>query len=248
MLIIRYTMKRLLILTIILLSFTAYGQDSTVVKNRWFNIGVNFSPDFCYRTLKRNDNSISIETWNEIKNYEDSIEIHKLGYTTGINFGFRINKHISIETGIQYSNKGYKTIPVMIVYDFNEQPELGTMIIKYSYYDIPLRVNFSFLKKRIQIIAGAGIVLNFLQQVNCKIIPKKPTTTFKTETHISHYDYDKSNFSPTVNIGLKYKINNRMSLQAEPTFRYGYFCIDPVSYEATHLWNVGLNIGYYIGL
>lgn len=119
------TMNRIFFLIVILLSNSAFGQDKVAGKNRRFFIGVNFSPDYCYRSLSKNIDSISNSKWNYAKNIEDSVEIPKLGYTAGINFGYQIKSWLSIETGLQYSDKGYKTIPVTTVYDFSHDPEIA---------------------------------------------------------------------------------------------------------------------------
>ncbi len=50
-----------------------------------------------------------------------------------------------------------------------------------------------------------------------------------------------------VSVGVEYKINERMNLRVEPTFRYGLLTVIdfPV---AGYLYSGGLNIGYYVGL
>lgn len=246
-----HKMKRILLLIVLLFSFSSYGQDDSSIKEKRFFIGVNFSPDYSYRYISKNAKNWDCpdnELWKTIKEFEDSIYIPKFGYTAGINFGFQINEKLSAETGIQYSCKGYKTIPMLTIYDWNERPEKATNFVNYYYFDFPLKINYTFLKKRIKIIVSTGAVINILFQSRTKTIPETPTTLFQTTTSISHYAYNKFNLSPFISAGLQYKINNKMFLRAEPTFRYGIFNIDDKSYEAVHLWSAGLNIGYYIGL
>jgi hypothetical protein len=50
-----------------------------------------------------------------------------------------------------------------------------------------------------------------------------------------------------VSAGVDYKLNNKMHLLAEPTFRYGIIKTKdaPVT---EHLWNAGLNVGFYYSL
>ena len=88
---IKMTMKQLLLLTFFLPTILL-GQDTTGTKDRKFFIGVNFSPDYCYRNITKNDNSISSDQWTNIKNLEDSIYKPTFGYTTGLNFYYRIKK------------------------------------------------------------------------------------------------------------------------------------------------------------
>ncbi|MEI6123295.1 MAG: outer membrane beta-barrel protein [Bacteroidota bacterium] len=239
-------MKRLLFL-IFLLPAILHGQNSTSIKNRKFFIGVNFSPDYSYRFITKNDKSISSDQWTHIKNLEDSIYKPSFGFTTGLNFYYQINKLLSIETGFQYSHKGYQTIPFPTVYDFNYDPAIATNYIYFTYLDFPLRVNFTFLKSKLQIITSAGAVFNYLLQTRSKTVPETPTANFQTQINISKYHYNKINISPTVSLGLKYNINKRINLRAEPTFRYGLLNTDSKSYAFTHLWSAGLNISFNYG-
>ncbi len=163
------------------------------------------------------------------------------------NFYYQIKKRISIETGIQYSRKGYQTIPFPTVYDFNYDPAIATNYIYFTYLDFPLQANYTFLKSKLQIIASVGAVFNYLLKVSNKTIPEASTALFQTQTHISNYPYNKINISPTVGLGIKYNINDRINLRAEPTFRYGLLNTDSKSYAFTHLWTTGLNISFSYG-
>lgn len=241
-------MKQLFLLSIFF-PIILYGKDTTSINGKRFFIGINFSPNYCYRYLTKNDNNLTDDKWTTIKNLEDSIYIPKFGYTTGINFGFQINRKFSVETGIQYSNNGYKTIPFSTLYHFNEPTAIATNIINYKYMDIPFIANFSFFSdKRVQIIIGVGSTLNYLLQVSGKTIPETPTATFQTKTNVIKYPYNKINISTTISAGFKYKINDRINLRAAPIFRYGLLNIDNKSYSSIHLWNAGLNISFNIGL
>ena len=96
-------MKLISLLIILFFSINLKAQQTKYSK---ILIGFNFSPDYNYRALKNNDgkamNDVIIESRN--KN-----EIAKFGYTTGLNLLFNCAKNWAFETGIQYSNDGYKT-------------------------------------------------------------------------------------------------------------------------------------------
>jgi hypothetical protein len=243
-------MNRLIISSLLLLNFSVFGHeknDTLFSKQRRFSIGINTSPDYCYRALTKNDNSISDVIWNSAKNYEDSIEKPKFGYTFGINFCYQITKRVSIEAGIQYSNKGYKTIPIETIssIDFTRVGKAKN-IISHKYFDFPVKVTYIFFDKRIQFIASLGVTLNALVKTSIYSIPEdKSKNEFNTEID---YPYEKINLSPTFSAGIKYKLKERMNLLAEPTVRYSILNIDQKSYKSTHLWNLGLNIGYYYEL
>ncbi|OFY65396.1 MAG: hypothetical protein A3H98_11255 [Bacteroidetes bacterium RIFCSPLOWO2_02_FULL_36_8] len=241
-------MTRILFSIILFLSFSAYGQESTQAKYKRFYFGIKFSPDYSYRTVTKNDNSLSVDKWTRIKTYVDSIYKPKLGYTTGINFDFKINSRVSIEAGIQYSNKGYQTISILTSSVENPEGGLAKNIINYHYLDFPIEVDYSFLKNKFQLIVSVGTVLNLFRKFTVKTIPETPTATFMTKTFTNNYSFKKFNISPTIGFGFRYKINYRMNIKVEPTLRYGIPNIDNKSFMATYLWNVGLNIGYFVGL
>lgn len=244
---IQKTIKQIFTWTIFLFSFSTYGQDTISIKERGFIIGVNFSPDYCYRTLTKQIDTLSNTSWKQIKHLHDSIEKAKFGYTFGINFGYQINKRICLETGLQYSNKGYKTIPINSFDSFGKM----TNIINYYYLDVPIKINYFFLKKRLQLLVSAGTTLNLFLYSSIKTITEPETaTSFKEKSYSSANNNNKFNFSPIFSAGIKYKIRNRMNLRVEPTFRYGIFDIrnDKSFYSSIHLWSIGLNIGCYIEL
>lgn len=128
-------MNRLLIYSLLFSSFSVYGQeknDTLSSKQRRFSIGVNISPDCCYRTMTKNDKSISDSVWKFAKNLEDSIEKPKFGYTFGINLCYQITKRVYAEFGIQYSNKGYKTIPILTTSSIDPEGVIATNILNFS--------------------------------------------------------------------------------------------------------------------
>lgn len=160
-------MKLILILTLTFLSLTALGQDTNSGKK--ILIGFNFSPDYANRVLKNGDGSSSTDL--VIKSRND-IEIAKFGFTTGLNVWFNFSQRIGLETGIQFSNKGYKAEDQNLVY-FPPNPGSPTkvkIIYAYQYIGVPLKAKFSFTKNKIHFIAGIGFVTNFLLNI-------KQTTT-----------------------------------------------------------------------
>jgi len=240
-------MKHLLIL-ILFLPIILKGQDTSSIKQKRIFLNVNLSPDYCYRYITKNDNSITNEKWEEVKNLLDSLYKPIFGYSTGLNVYYQIGKRFSLETGFQFSRKGYKTIPILTIYDFKYDAEIATNYTYFTYFDFPLRANFSFGKNKLQFITSAGVLFNYLYQVRDKTIPETSTEKFQAQAHVSKYPYTKTNISPTISLGLKYNINKRMNLRVEPTFRYSLFNIDSKSFAYTKLWTAGFNISFSYGL
>ena len=256
-------MKQLTVfITVIIFSVTGFGQDTVkqipaTVEVKRVLLGINISPDICYRTLKNNDGSSSSSTIIDIRN---NTEKQKFGYTTGLNACYNISKHIGIETGLQYSNKGYFIKRTGFIYGNMYDPRRGFVsnnsateptnakfIYNYIYLDVPLRLIFSFGEKRIHLITGIGVTTNILLKATQTIILGYENGDKKRQTQKPGYNYKSLDVSPNVSVGIDYRISNKINLRIEPTFRYGAIkIIDAPITE--YLWNGGLNITCYYGL
>jgi hypothetical protein len=227
----------------------AFGQDveQSERSTGGFNpllIGINFSPDYSFRSLKSFDGSSDV---GFVIQSRDGIEIAKLGYTTGINLCYNLSPKLGVETGLQYSNKGYQTKKNNLSYI---DPETGQYlqakwIYKDAYLDVPLKLNITFGKRNLRFISSIGFVTNIFLSQHLITFVDKPDG--KTERIVSEYELRRINISPMVSLGIDYKINYKMNIRVEPTFRYGVIKIldSPIK---EYLWNAGLNIGYYVAL
>jgi hypothetical protein len=219
-------------------------------------IGVNFSPDYCFRTLKNNDGSSSNDLILKSRN---ETEKSKFGYTTGLNVIFNFKKNIGIEAGIQFSNKGYQTKIQDLTFGSAIDPRRGfaynasgaapiraKFIYNDYYIDIPLKANFIFGKKKIRFITSAGLTTNIFIKETVTSVLEYDNGTNDKKTHSTTYDYNKINLSPIVSVGIDWKLNVRSNLRIEPTLRYGVLKImnEPLT---DYLWNAGLNISYFFG-
>ena len=237
-------MKQLLILVTTLALLTVQGQDTKPAQK--ILIGFSFSPDYSSRTLKNNDGSPSSDL---VINSRNDNEVAKFGYTTGLNFCFNFSQLVGFETGIQFSNKGYKTKIQDLIY-FPPSPSSPTKsktTFAYQYIGIPLKAKFSFGKSKVHFISSIGFMTNLL--LNVKQTNNFKYSNGKTEkkTQSTTSGFKKVDISPIISVGLDYKLNNKIHLLAEPTFRYEIIKTKdaPVS---ENLWNVGLNAGFYYAL
>lgn len=237
-------MKRISIFFTVLVSFTAQAQQTRPIPKVLF--GYSFSPDYCFRTLANSDGNASTDLVIKSRN---NIEIAKFGYTTGLNVLINFSQSVGFETGLQFSNKGYKTKKQDFVY-FPVIPGLATnaeIIYSYQYIGIPLKAKFSAGKSKTRFVSSIGVITNFILTV-------KRTTNYgyadgRTEKNSSSsaQGFDRVDISPVVSFGIDHQLNNKIHLIAEPTFRYGILKTKnaPV---AEYLWNAGLNIGLYCTL
>lgn len=233
-------MKQILIILLTLYTVTALGQKTK--RENKISIGFSFSPDYSFRTLKNDDGNSSTDLIIKVR---DDIEKAKFGYTTGFNVTFHFSNLLGIETGVQYSNKGYKTKEQDLVY-FPPNPGLpnkSTTYYSYQYISIPLIAKFTFGKRKTRFISSAGLMTNFLihekQSVNFTYTDWRKEKRNQSSTS----DFNKIDISPMVSVGIDYKLTSRIHLSAEPTFRFGLIKTKDAPVKEK-LWNAGLVFGF----
>ena len=242
------TMRKLFILLAVLTFINSNGQDKKKQEDHQnFSIGFSFSPNYNYRTLENKDAGSVGEMIIDNRN---KFETGKLGFSTGANVNFKLTRKFELQTGLFYSDKGYKTSKQPLDFPSPSPDEPTHFSAKYyeNYLDIPLKLNYISGKGRLKFIAGAGLSANFFLNASGK------TTLFYSDGReeergkkSSIVDYKKFNISALASSGLEYKLKENIFLRAEPTFRYGLLKIvdQPIT---ERLWNVGLNVGVYLKL
>ena len=253
-------MKQLITIVALLISLASFGQDTLKLKApqefKQFLIGINISPDYCYRTLESTTGSSISNTIIDLRNEREE---YKIGYTAGINFCYNLKKNFGIESGIQYSNKGFALSASNFTYAEMIDPRYGftyptngtigpkkvKFIDNYHYLDVPLRAIFSFGEKRIHFVASIGVTTNILLNATQTNVFEYENGDAKRNTVDQPNDYNPVNLTTTISAGMDYKISKKINLRVEPTFRYGLLKIIDTPVTA-YLWNGGLNIaGYY---
>ncbi|MBA3704861.1 MAG: PorT family protein [Bacteroidetes bacterium] len=235
-------MKQLFLTFLTFIVFSALAQDSTNTDLKRLVIGINVSPDYCYRVLK--SNTVVQGASNFIKSRNET-ELPMLGYTVGLSAGYYFKKSFGIEIGIQYSKKGYKTGQMEII--TTDHPEGGLEEISYNfnYIEIPVKAILKLGKKKIRFLCSTGIVPSIC--VYERTVSKSKyydgiNTTLKEEPN---YIYNPFNLSIMASLGIDIQLGKRMNLKIEPNYKYGILQIINTSI-AEHLWSSGINIGYYI--
>ncbi len=234
-------MKKTIFLLIVLASFTVYAQEAKTGSK--FSIGFNFSPDYSFRTIKNNGSGLdpAFTNW-------DSLQIGKLGYTTGLNISYKLTNIVVFETGLQYSNKGYRTKEMELFFDPFPEPTDPSLLTKakfhysYQYIGIPLKMTVLFGDGHLRFISGFGVTTNFLLNVKTRTDYEHPDGKKETKKNKTTEGFNKIDISPMINIGVDYQINNSIHLRAEPTFRYGIIKTSSAP-PSEYLWNAGLNLG-----
>jgi hypothetical protein len=252
-------MKKILLALACLISTSLCAQDTNsslvLALPKKFTIGVVFSPDYCFRTLKDNEGSAATIS---IVNNRELIESPKTGYTTGLFSSYHISNKIALSLGLQYSNKGYKTILNDLTYGDIIDPRKGFIYTtggsaptqvqltdQYHYLDIPLKINYVLGNGKLCFISTVGVTANILLGTSTKLGYSYSDGSKDTKTEKFDNGANRFNLSPEVGIGLGWKVSPAGSLSFVPTFRYGLLKTfnTPIT---EYLWSGGIVIGYSV--
>ena len=149
---------KLVLAFLTLFPVTAFSQNNNNTITKRIQFGLTFSPDFCYRTLKPDASNSS----KSIADSRDRLEIPKFGFTTGWSLLLQLNKRVTVETGLQFSDKGEKKKQTTLI---SLPPDPGpinhTTAYHYNYFDIPMEMNYCFSISRLNFLFQGGFQLIF---------------------------------------------------------------------------------------
>lgn len=236
--------KPLTSLLLALLTFSAIAQAQN--SNSKWQIGLNISPDICYRQIfatEGNENNFT----TTIINLRNSSEKPKLSYSGGLSVVYQYNPKLSFQAGLNYANVGYKSEIAGFIGPVEEDfPLSAKYIYNFLYLEVPTKVNFIFGENRLQYTVGAGLSSAYLMETKNTVVSYYADSTIRK--HIQNQvPYKPFNLFATLNVGLLYQLSNKWQLKFEPTFRYGLLRTSdtPVS---GRLYNFGLSSGIYLTL
>ncbi len=243
-----------LTLAFITSTFAGFSQSEAVSRKGRF-IGLNFTPEYSYRTLT---NTNGASTYDSLIRLRDGYEKALPGFTTGISFGYQLSNKLYLQTGLQFSKKGFR-IPEgsfyygditdprrAFIYNTNDKyPKSGINNFRFFYLDVPLKLSTSWGTHKLKLVAGAGVVTSIFLKESRRDRIVYSDDTRSTFEHTGKEKYSKVMFSPTVSAGIDWNHSGPFHLRVEPTFTYGISKIidQPIS---AYLWSFGLNLGYYV--
>ncbi|MFH0895806.1 MAG: outer membrane beta-barrel protein [Bacteroidota bacterium] len=251
-------MKSHLLLLSLLLSFYSFSQNTTNGSKEKgssrFEIGVNFSPDLCYRTLDIIDASATGASL--VYNDRNKNEVFKPGFSTGFSACYYLKKRLGIEAGVQFSDKGYNRKWYDLSFGSHLDPLFGfngdttnmaaKMKLNYHnyYFDIPFSVKYVLGKKNLRFETRLGVAVNIFIKETITTVLEYNNGEHERSSSETNYKYEPLNISPFAGFGIIYQINKSMSLSMAPIIRYGVFKIIKNEPLTAYLWNAGLDIGF----
>ena len=240
-------MKKLLSITLILSAALSYGQNKSKSGEnglKGFQLGLNASPDLCYRTLQNNSGDPSLDGLIKMRNEEERVI---LSYSTGIHAEYQFNQCVGIETGLSYAVSGYQTKKTASISPPDPAvPPYFKSVNHFHLLDIPLKANFIFGENKLRFITSVGVTTN--------IFLKETATTFLYfDTHTDKYTFESTdsyrtlNFSPTLSAGIDWSLHPNVHVRMEPSFQFSALKIidTPVSEK---LYSAGLKMSLYYRL
>ncbi len=232
-------MKKFNIIIILFLPFGLFSQVTESVKTAKYEIGITYSPDYCYRSLKPD----AASKW--IADIRDTLEIPKFGYTTGLDFINHLNKKIAVEAAILLSDKGERTKKYSVENPISEKlPSDITLINHYYYLDIPIKLNYYILTEKIKFFVTAGISTTiFLNKKTVTVSEYTDGTTAKSQS-TSEPEFRRFNFAVIAGLGMDCSLSDKFNLKIEPLYRRSINSIIDAPIK-TYFYSAGLNIGIF---
>jgi len=208
-------MKKLIIIYFLLTPFLLFAQESAIKNNR-FSIGLITSPNYSFRIVEAQDNSLQ-----DYADMTNDATLPALGFNTGIVAQYLILKNVEIQIGLQFSRRSHarKQVP------FRDNPGtvlgLADLQYRYHYLELPLQVNYRIVNKKFFSYISAGVSINYLLTDRIKMsytYNNGDMEVLKSNTASS--DFNNSVVSVLGGIGIGYNINEKLNLRLEPLFRY----------------------------
>ena len=227
-----------------LIVFCQQPDATTKIK---LSLGLSFSPDYCYRTLKPDAGS----KW--IAEARDTFEIPTFGYTAGLILNLKITKRISLETGLLFSDRGERT-KKMTLYPLDTLGQLNSTIptkityfYHYLYLEIPCKINYCLLNRRMKIFISGGISPSIFLTQRTKSIAEYFDEHTNTRSTNSNSDFRIFGLSFTGSVGFSYDLTSKFFLTIEPTYRRSIISIVDAPIRG-YMYSIGLNTGLYYKL
>ena len=136
-------------------------------------------------------------------------------WSAGIGLRNSINKWLTWEGGISFFQNGENYL-----FESDESDSLFTYKNNYMYIGMPLKLFYTYGNK-IQLMVGAGVVPQmFLQYRQTSSYQFSDGTPSEQEIVKTKIGYNSFVMSAVLNLGVKYKASDRVSLYVMPEYKY----------------------------
>lgn len=220
----------------------SYSQKPDSIKMSKSGLGVTFSADQCFRTLKSNeDELVALQQRNKE-------EIPRVGYTTGLNFYRRLSKRMSFAVGARYSSKGFKTKQIDLHWATpdGDLPKKWYTVHRYHYIELPMNLDYNFqVHKKLNLFISAGVSVDKFIGKNTQLIITDHGRKERQSSIRKTMGYSSWNLAIVMGFGLNYEISNRLKLRFESIGKYSLTPVSPKLPLKENLYSVGLQVGVF---
>lgn len=230
-----------ILLLLLLAPFAASGQDEEATKPKKLMVGLSFSPDYCFRTLKaESSHQFIVEERNET-------EIPKVGFTAGAELLWQVHKRMDLQTGVYYSNKGYKTDKHSLTWTSSDPnfPVNYQIRYRYQYFDIPVRVNYYILTSKLKVFVTGGIVTNVFNRQQTKLILEEADGSDRSTLSDTDLGFSAITISALTGIGIFYPVSKSFSFKIQPVFSQSLTALKRSTDLKEKLYSAGVEVGFY---
>jgi hypothetical protein len=239
--------KKKIIFLSMLLALTVLntqGQETENKTDKKWSFGLNFSPDYCYRTLRGEAASpLFLNSRNETEN-------PKLGYTAGASILWRIHRMVELESGLRYSDKGYKTDKLNLSWVSNHVnlPSNYHIVYRYQYFNIPVKLNYYLINTKLRLFVTGGISINIFNRQQTKLILEEADGSRSSTVSENDLGFSTLNFSVLVGGGILYPVTKSWAVRLQPLYRMSLTPLRPSEGLKEKLFSTGMEVGLYYTL
>lgn len=232
-------MQKTILSLLLISSIYSFGQDST--KSR-FSVGINFSPNYCYRTLKYDDDDKTVVEERE------EYEIAGYGYNTGLSLQYLFTNRLGAELGIEFSRQTSSHKDLTIGDGWGGSAGTWYREDRFNYLEIPINFHYRFIDKKFYVYGFLGGSVNIFVQNKSKLWAY--FNDGSVDVRMSQYSASRPNrYIMALNggLGLGYKANEKVDLNFKPIFRYSLKSVLDSNVEQYN-YSVGCQLGFKINI
>jgi hypothetical protein len=233
-------MQHSLLILFIFIPALAFGQQE---KAKGFTaVGLMGSLDYTNRTL----DFVAENEW--VAAMRNRNEIGNTGFTVYSQVRYKFNSRLSIEGGVGYANRSYKTKSENLHWTSDDAalPVKSKTIYRFKYITLPLNINYNiYTHNKIRLFAAAGVAANIFLARRTKV-----QSSFANGTN-NGYAFSKrsgyTTFTATARgaVGIDYQVMKRFTLRIEPYYQR---TIRPITADDTakeYIYAFGLATGMF---
>lgn len=226
-------MKKISTLIFFLISLAVYGQNSDFELG--FSYNSNITGEMEYYS---NTNTLKIN---------NSINVYRYGYGLNMIAKFRLNKHFSFQTGINYLFNGTKSV----IYNYFANPLPERQRIRYYRNSknicLPLLINFRWSStKKHSFYTVGGFNISYLFENKIQVRNWIENGNYFDEYFDYKDEYKTWNINPSIGIGYEYKIKNKFKIFAQPNLEINLLKTNGTSLPSKSMYSLGVNVGFII--